>query len=197
MKTPNSMTKTSIRIFAAKATAALAAALICAHVSAQTPAAKPAEQRAPDKGLLAPLAWLEGCWRGTVNQREFREHWMPLRGDLLIGTSQTVADGKTQEFEYLRIEVRESAVYYVAAPSGKKQESFRLDEQTVDRTGDRNDEIFAFVNPTLEFPRKITYRRTSGGWLYAAVEGKINGAERQVTYPMRRIVCESGEFILR
>jgi len=51
------------------------------------------------------------------------------------------------------------------------------------------------VNPAAGFPAKITYRRGSEGWLYAAVEGKIDGADRQVTYPMRRIDCESGEFI--
>ena len=28
----------------------------------------------PEPSALAPLAWLEGCWRGTVNRREYREH---------------------------------------------------------------------------------------------------------------------------
>jgi hypothetical protein len=190
----------SIGISTGAMAALLAAALVCATVSAQspaTPAAKPTEERAPDAGPLAPLAWLEGCWGGSVSQRDYREQWMPLRGNLLIGTSQTVSDGKTREFEYLRIEARGDAVYYVAAPSGKKEEAFRLAEQTVDRKDGRNDEIFVFVNPDLEFPQKITYRRASEGWLYAVVEGKVSGADRQVTYPMRRIDCESGEFIRR
>jgi hypothetical protein len=200
MKALDGMTTKTIGICAAKMAALLAAMLASANLCAQspsTPAAKPAEQRAPEGGPLAPLAWLEGCWGGSVSQREYREHWMPLRGNLLIGTSQTVADGKVREFEYLRIEAREDAVYYVAAPSGKKEEAFRLAEQTVDRKDGRNDEIFVFVNPALEFPQKITYRRASEGWLYAVVEGKVNGADRQVTYPMRRIGCESGEFIRR
>lgn len=184
---------------AATRAALLATMLACAPASAQSPsppAAKPAE--AADRGgPLAPLAWLAGCWRGSVNQRDFREHWMPLRGNLLIGTSHTVAQGKTQGFEYLRIEARQDAVYYVAAPSGKNEEAFRLAEQTVDRASGRNDEIFTFVNPALEFPQKITYRRASEGWLYAVIEGKVNGADRQVTYPMRRVGCESDEYILR
>jgi hypothetical protein len=33
------------------------------------------------------------------------------------------------------------------------------------------------------------------GWLYASVEGKVNGEDRKVTYPMHRIVCESAEPI--
>lgn len=203
----HSMTTRSASICAAKLAAFLAATLVGAVASAQSPAAPaatpattttaPAEQRAPEDGALAPLAWLEGCWRGDVNRREYREHWMPLHGGPLVGTSQTVVDGKAQGYEYLRIEAREDAVYYVAAPSGRKEEAFRLAERSVDRTNDRNDQIFVFVNPALEFPQKITYRRASEGWLYAVVEGKVGGADRTVTYPMRRIDCESGELILR
>ena len=47
-----------------------------------------------ERSSLAPLAWLDGCWRGTVNEREFREHWMPLRGGLMLGVSQTVIGGE-------------------------------------------------------------------------------------------------------
>ena len=57
---------------------------------------------------------------------------------------------------------------------------------------------FTFVNPKPEeFPERISYRRATEGWLYASVEGKVKGAERKATYPMRRINCESGEFITR
>ena len=157
------------------------------------------EPNAPTKvnATLEPLAWLEGCWRGDVNQREYREHWMPLRGELLIGVSQTVMQGKTQGYEYLRLESRADGVHYVATPSGKAESAFRLQEQTVDKTGDRNDTIFTFANTRPEFPQRIVYRRASEGWLYATVEGKLGGADRQVTYPLRRVDCESGEFILR
>jgi hypothetical protein len=75
-----------------------------------------AQTSASAEDPLAPLAWLDGCWRGTVNQREFREHWMPLRGGLLLGMSQTVMGGKSQGYEYLRIESRPDGIYYVAQP---------------------------------------------------------------------------------
>jgi hypothetical protein len=51
---------------------------------------------------LESLGWLHGCWDGKVNQRDFREEWMPLRGDMMIGVSHTVR--KTQDFEYPRRE---------------------------------------------------------------------------------------------
>jgi hypothetical protein len=173
--------------------ALLLAAYVAGTAGAQSrPTADPTAAAADP---LAPLAWLEGCWRGSVNQREFREHWMPLRGGMLLGIGQTVMAGKTQDYEYLRLEVRPDGVFYVVVPSGKKEEAFRLSGKTVDKSADRDDEIFTFENPAQEFPRRISYRRASGGWLYAQVEGKVNGVDRQVIYPMRRIDCATGAFI--
>jgi hypothetical protein len=140
---------------------------------------------------LGPFGWLHGCWNGKVNQRDFREEWLPLRGDMMIGVSHTVSQGKTQDFEYLRLELRPEGVFYVAVPSGKKETSFRFSGKTQD--GDR--EIFTFENLVDEFPQRIIYRRGSEGWLYAHVEGKLNGEARSVIYPMRRVDCTSGELI--
>jgi len=159
--------------------------------------AKPAEAKsAPGNAAdassgLSQFAWLEGCWRGSVNQREFREHWLPLRGNLLVGASQTVMNDKTLDYEYMRIEPRTDGVYYVTAAQRKEAE-YRL----AGVENSEGDVIFTFANPALEFPQKIIYRRTATeGWLYATVEGKVKGADRRVIYPMRRINCESGEVV--
>src|SRR5207244_4009951 len=82
--------------------------------------------------------WMQGCWEGKVNLRDFREEWLPLRSDIVIGASQTVLEGKTVDFEYLRIESRPEGVFYVASLSGKKETSFRL----AGRSEDGPDEIF-------------------------------------------------------
>lgn len=158
---------------------------------AATPAA-PAEA-----SPLAPLAWLEGCWSSNVNRRETREHWLPLRGNLMLGMSQTVLQGKTQDYEYLRIESRPEGVYYVALPSGQNATSFKYEGKTTETMGDRNDDLYTFTNATLEFPQKIVYRRATQGWLYASVSGKVAGNAKEVTYPLRRIDCETGEVIER
>jgi len=146
---------------------------------------------------VAPLAWLEGCWASSVNQRETREHWLPLRGNLMLGMSQTVLQGKTQDYEYLRIESRPDGVYYVALPSGQNATSFKYEGKTLLTMGDRNDDAFTFTNSTLEFPQKIVYRKATQGWLYVVVAGKIAGNDKEVTYPMRRIDCETGEVMER
>jgi len=157
-----------------------------APTAVATPAA--AVNAAP---TLESLGWLHGCWDGKVNQRDFREEWMPLRGDMMIGVSHTVSQGKTQDFEYLRLESRPEGVFYVAVPSGKKETSFRFS----DRKQEGDGELFTFESVVDEFPQRIIYRRGSEGWLYAHVEGKLNGQPRSVIYPMRRVDCKTGELI--
>lgn len=161
-------------------------------VSAQAHAQAPAVPApAGDVNAVASLEWLNGCWAGNVNQRDFREQWSPLRGDILVGVGSTVYQGKAQSYEYLRLERRPDGVYYVALPSGQKEDAFKL----VSITTDDQDMIYTFANPGHDFPQTIIYRRATEGWLYAHVEGKINGEEKKIIYPMRRIDCQSGELI--
>ena len=184
------------RMLAAASLAVVLGGSVLAQAPSPSPAA-PAAAVAPSgtpaasaSGPLAPLAWLHGCWEGKVNQRDFREEWLPLAGDTMIGVSQTTLRGKTVDFEYLRLEPRPEGVFYIAAPSGKNEASFRLAGQA--NAG--GDEVFTFVNAAsgVEFPQRIIYRRASEGWLYATVEGKVNGAEKQVIFPMRRVDCQTG-----
>jgi len=169
------------------------AALAGAVANAQTPppAAAPPEATQADLTSVAALGWLDGCWAGTVNQRDFREQWSPLRGGMLLGAGSTVYQGKTQSYEYLRIEARADGVYYVALPSGQRETGFKL----VSIAADDKDSIFTFANPDNDFPQRIVYRRGTEGWLYATIEGKLKGEDRKVIYPLRRVGCESGEFI--
>ena len=196
---------------------AIIAALLSAGVEAQQPPAVPTEPPTPapaetapasttpapavagtassapsaDTGPLAPLAWLEGCWLGNVNQREFREQWLPLRGGVLIGAGQSVLRGKMQDYEFLRIEPRADGVFFSQFSGDLKETSFKL-ESKVD---DDKDTIFTFANTTDSFPSRLIYRRGTEGWLYETIEGRTNGATRQVIYPFRRIDCETGELI--
>ena len=137
------------------------------------------------------MRWRFAGWRGAVNQREFREYWLPLQGGMIVGAGHTVMQDKTQDYDYLRVEARADGIYYVVAPSGKPETSFKL--TTIVDDGHASD--FSFARGGDEYPQRIIYRRGSEGWLYATVEGKLNGEDRKVTYPMRRIVCETGELI--
>ena len=164
---------------------------IAGPAGAQAPASGEAPSAAARPAGLAALGWLAGCWQGAVNLREFREQWTPLRGGVMAGVGHTVMGEKTQSIEYLRLESRPDGDYYVVAPVGESPAAFRLAGMT--RDGD--DEIFTFANRADVFPQTVIYRRGAKGWLYAHAEGKVDGAERRVIYPMRRVDCETGETI--
>jgi hypothetical protein len=184
------MIKRSMYVAIGAVLAIVVAGPICAQAPAATPPANPTDATIADVGALS---WLDGCWAGTVNQRDFREQWSPLRGGVLLGVGSTVFQGNLQSYEYLRIEARPDGVYYVAIPSGKKEDAFKLVSIT---TADQHT-IFTFANPDHEFPQRIIYRRAAEGWLYATIEGKFKGEDRQVIYPMRRIDCQTGANILK
>jgi hypothetical protein len=213
MKPPPCTIRASSRRPIGGAAVMLAATLACAGASAQTapakrpapaPAALPAapsanDARAPsakttdgaDSGPLAPFSWLEGCWQGTVNQREFREQWLPLRGGMLIGAGQSVLRGRMQDYEFMRIEPRADGVFFTQFSGDRNETSFKLASTVTEDS----DTIFTFTNTADAFPARLVYRRGTGGWLYETIEGSLNGADRKVIYPLRRIDCESGELI--
>jgi len=168
----------------------LAVAATTASAQTAAPPSTPPAETAASTGLEA-FAWLSGCWEGKVNQRDFREEWLPLRGDVMVGASQTVLQGKTQSYEFLRLEPRPDGVYYVPIPSGHKETAFKL----AGRKLEGDDEIFTFENTTAEFPQRILYRHASKGWLYAHVGGQINGETKEVIYPFQHVDCQSGEFL--
>lgn len=180
---------------------AIMAALCCAGALAQSPTPPDAaEQSRPviaptraDAAPLASLAWLEGCWQGTVNQREFREQWLPLRGGMLIGAGQSVLGGRMQDYEYLRLEARDGAIFFTQFSGDRKELSFRL----AGTTTDNKDTIFTFANTARTYPAKLIYRRGIDGWLYETIDGPLGGKDRTVVYPLRRVDCESGELILK
>jgi hypothetical protein len=165
-------------------------AAVPAETAKSTPPTESGKSAGPALELNS-MTWLEGCWRGEVAQYEFREHWLPLRGGLMVGAGHVVFQGKTQDYGYLRLETRADGVYYVSISSAKKEATFKLTSTAVDD----KDTIFTFANPVDEFPQRILYRRASEGWLYASVEGKVNGEDKKVIYPMRRVDCQNGALI--
>ncbi|MDR0250502.1 MAG: DUF6265 family protein [Burkholderiales bacterium] len=149
------------------------------------------ESKQEASGPLAPLAWLDGCWKGSVNQRDYREHWLPLRGEMMLGISHTVLGDKTQDYQFLRMELRDDVAHYIITGHDEKEHRFRLSGETKDQ----DDTIYTFANVEDVFPQTVSYRKASGGWMYITVEGKLNGADRKVIYPIRRIDCGSEAFL--
>lgn len=176
--------------------AAVALALCAGAVAARTTTAGATTAgTAPPATIdpaLAPFTWLEGCWHGAVNQREFREFWMPARGKLMIGVGQLSLNGAMQDYQYLRLEDSDGVVF-TQFSGDRKAYAFKL----ASTSKDREDTVFTFDHTEATFPAHLIYRHGAEGWLYETVEGPQNGKPTTVIYPLRRVSCETGEIIAK
>ena len=114
---------------------------------------------------IADLAWMAGDWQTDPTGRAVsEEHWTRPVGGSMIGTSRTLIGDRTASFEFLRIEVRGDAIYYVASPKGRcPATDFKLTRVSGQEA--------VFENPQHDFPKRIIYRKNSEGGLSAMVDG--------------------------
>ena len=136
------------------------------------------------KNELDSIGWLAGCWEGNYsNGQIISEQWMKPLGHIMMGMSRTVKNGKTIEYENVRLEQSgDGSIHYIAHPSGQAEASFTL----VDLEGKRA----VFENLQHDFPQRIIYRLISPDSLFARVEGTISGREKGSDFPYRRVKCE-------
>ena len=108
----------------------------------------------------APLpAWLAGSWCTEAGPSRTCEHWSPPAGGMMLGTSQTVRDGRTRSFEYMRIVADGDAIAFIAQPNGAAPVTFPAIAA--------NDQSVAFANAANDYPQGIRYWR----------EGEVLNAE--------------------
>ncbi len=129
---------------------------------------------------ISDLAWMAGRWQTAPGERtRVEEHWMAPAGGTMVGMGRTVAGDRTVEFEFLRLEQRADAIYYVASPKGRcPATDFKL-------TRLAGQEV-VFENPAHDFPKRITYRKNSDGSLTATVDAGAGTKAQTFTY--RRII---------
>ena len=127
------------------------------------------------------LAWISGCWGGRDANRVYSEQWMKPEGGLMLGMSRTIIGGKATEFEFLQIRQQGTDIFYVAKPSGQAEASFKLMQHSKREA--------VFENPAHDFPQRIIYRLQPDGSMTARIEGKMNGGERGIDFPMKPVSC--------
>ena len=118
---------------------------------------------------LDDLGWLVGRWIGTQGATVTVEVWQRPMGSVMLGTNQTVRDGRTLAFEFLRIEATEDGLHYIALPGGGEGTRFtavRSEDTTV-----------VFEAPEHDYPQRIVYRRT-GDLLSVRIEA-LDGERRR------------------
>lgn len=132
------------------------------------------------KFTVADLAWLAGTWSFERNGRVVTERWTAPAGGMMLATSQTVAGGRTLEYEFIVLRTdKEGRVVYVAKPSRQPEATFTL-IQLAERE-------VVFENPTHDFPQRISYTIKPDGTLLAAIEGTKDGKTRRVEFPYRAV----------
>jgi hypothetical protein len=108
-----------------------------------------------DPALLRKLTWICGTWVQRNGKTTIEEHWRPLQGTTILGTSHTFDDAKSSFFEFLRIGHRAGSISYVAMPGGAPPTLFRLVKV--------EDGLMVFENEKHDHPQRIRYERTKIG----------------------------------
>ena len=133
---------------------------------------------------IGDLGWLTGCWSYDGQVVGSGEHWLIPAGQTMFGVSRSVRDSKTVAFEYLRIEqTDDSSLALFASPSGQNTTRFDLIQL--------GETEAVFENPAHDFPQRIIYR-LRGNSLLGRIEGKSDGKEVAVDFPMTRSACDDG-----
>ena len=112
------------------------------------------------------LRWMAGSWAGAVNGIAMEEHWTAPSGGTLVGMHRDVSNGRTASFEFLRIEVQDGRLVYLASPRGAPPTAFAAAEVGHQR--------IVFENKTHDFPQRVLYWR-EGARLCARIEGTLKG----------------------
>jgi hypothetical protein len=153
------------------ACAALASTLIasagCAPAAAPVPTVTLDALRVPppESGVLAPVAFLSGCWRTPAGApgSTLEERWSPPEGGVMLGTSRFVQGGRVSSFEFGLIRAAGDTIVYLPHPGGQASEHpFVL-------TGSGPGEA-TFEAPEHDYPKRIRYTLGPEG-LTARIDG--------------------------
>lgn len=138
----------------------------------QDPEKKPGDAPAPAKfgpEGLKKLEWLCGTWRLQDGDVVTEEHWRPLQGSTILGSSHSFDATKTHFFEHLRIALQRGQIAYLAMPGGKPPTAFLLQQL--------DDGVAVFENGKHDHPQRIRYEKTAAG--VTATISQLDGSKAQ------------------
>ena len=132
---------------------------------------------------IQSLTWLSGCWEMNLPGKNMSstEQWMKPAGGMMMGAGRTIKNGRILDYEFLRIVEEADGVFYIAKPTGNKEETkFKLVRSSAWEV--------TFENPAHDFPQRVIYKLT-GDKLDARIEGTKDGKTRGVAFPYTRAAC--------
>jgi cyclase len=129
----------------------------------------------------AQLPWLIGCWKTTGSARTVEEAWKVAADGSLVGHGRTLRDGQVVDSEVITLTVAGETLRYHAAPSGQAATTFVASSVA--------DERVTFLNPSHDFPTRVSYRRAGPFGLHAEIGGPGAGGERVIAFEYRAVAC--------
>ena len=126
---------------------------------------------------------MAGCWeqRDDAKKLLISEQWMSPAGTSILGIGRTVKNGKTVDYEFMRVEQRVDGIYYVAKPKENNDETaFKLIRSTLNEV--------VFENKEHDFPQRIIYK-LMGIKMIGRIEGNNNGKFMGIDFPMNKVKC--------
>lgn len=131
---------------------------------------------------FAPVAWMAGCWAQQGREAGSVEQWMAPAGGTMLGMARLLKNGRVAEFEFMQIRAdAQGALTFIAQPQGRPPTEFALL-----RHGETD---AVFENAGHDFPQRVLYRREAADRLTARIEGRVNGKDRGIDFPMQRTAC--------
>jgi hypothetical protein len=154
----------------------LTLAVVAAAISATA-----ASAQEPTQGV-ADLAWLAGCWEGTLSSgATYEEMLTSPRDGLILGMSRMTRDGRVLSWEFVRIAEHDGVLTYFAQPGGRPATAFPLSEARA--------HAVVFQNAGHDFPQRIRYTLDAPDRLTARIEGERDGQTRGMDFPLQRVPC--------
>jgi len=130
------------------------------------------------------LGWISGCWAAERDEPGSVEVWMAQAGARVLGMSRTVRNGRTVTHEFMQIVDGADGLTFIAMPSAKPSAVFRAIHVEPRRV--------TFENPDKDFPQRVAYESPDVDTLIGRIEGRHDGRERRIDYPMKRVACPGG-----
>lgn len=137
----------------------------------------------PGEGqTLDDLAFLSGCWEGPLSRGGvIEEFYSAPSGNLIVGTTRYIRDGRTVMFEFSSIVHDSAGIVLWPYPRGNKSaDGFRL--TTVDGHG------AVFEAPEHDFPKRISYLIESADVRIARIDDGTEGGQA-TEWRLTRVSC--------
>jgi hypothetical protein len=144
--------------------------IVCAVLAASaSPAA--GQRREGQRGPLADLEFMTGCWRGTLQWpgSTLEETWTSAEADMMLATSRYIHGSKVTGFEFSRIQADSAGISLTPYPDGTSTVSFAL-------VG-RESGAATFQNLRHDFPKRIIYRRVDDDTNMIRIEDDTQGTQ--------------------